>query len=139
MAVKINFEDKCLNKYGGNQLRKIADYRVRKYLLSRSSRCFLTGKDYHPSELHVSHYIDRNRVCHRWDLNNVHLINKWSNLFDAKVFNKALYGRLSKHHFEYRNKLIETYGIQIVVELEHPCQRQVWSKNKLIKIIETLC
>lgn len=136
---KIDFDDDDLQKYSSNDLVKIADYRLRKHLLSVSDgRCFLSGRKCSTGDLQASHYIDRSNKKWRWDVRNVHLISAVSNMWDSKVFDKELYGIMSKHHFEYRIKLIETYGVNFIDELEERTFPEMITKEKLIKIIENI-
>ena len=101
-----------------------ADRLHRQYLIAKapkSSRghiqCFIT-KSWFPAEfLEVAHYIDRNRLCVRYDDHNCHLVIKSSNSGDNNIYNEKLYGELSKHHFEYKEQLIIEYGLPIFEEL----------------------
>ena len=134
---RINFDDPVLDHYTSNQLRKIADYSMRKHLLSRwDGRCFLTGREIGEQDVHVAHYRDRAYMPLRYSVDNLKLINRWSNTFDSRVYDKALYGPLSKHHFEYRGGLINLHGLEYVEWLEGDHERILFTKEKLIKVIE---
>lgn len=66
--------------------------------------CPIKKKWYKPSDMHVSHYIDRAIYHLRYDLRNCHLISKDSNINDSNVL---VEGYKSLHHKEYEEYLGE--------------------------------
>ena len=100
--IKIDFKAplEVLETYKSNDLRKIADYQLRQYLLHNARRnglgqveCFISKKFFNEGDLHVAHLIQRAKMCTRWDLKNCHLVNKWSNTFDDTVLPTPRRGR----------------------------------------------
>lgn len=71
-----------------------------------------------PKNVHVAHFKDRKYLTTRYYLKNCHLVSAKSNVWDAKVYDKDLYGNLSKHHFEYELALLDCYGEGVLEELE---------------------
>jgi|AntRauTorckE6833_2_1112554.scaffolds.fasta_scaffold30883_2 hypothetical protein len=116
MVYKKNFdfntEDyKTLSK---SQLKKMCDYWVRRYLLSKAKKngrneikCPLKNKYYKKEKINVSHFIDRACMNTRYDLNNIFLISEDSNVWDAKI---QVEGYKSLHHKEYEEWLREKLG-----------------------------
>lgn len=106
-----------------SRLKKRADTYHRKYLIAKATRkdgkiqCFITKRWYLPEYLQVAHFLDRERLCVRYYDINCHLVIKNSNYNDSKVFNENLYGDLSKHHYEYKNALINCYGMPTFEDL----------------------
>lgn len=124
-------------KSKNNQLRKLADIELRRYLLRHwDGKCFITRRNMHETNVHASHYIDRNVIAHRWDVTNVHLVSAHSNLFDSREYGK--WGDVSKHHFEYRQRLVEVYGEEHVLHLETPKPIKMHTVTDLEEIINFL-
>lgn len=99
-----------------SQLKQQADYWLRQYLLSSADTkngrywCPLKQSWFSKDDIQVAHYIDRNVISLRYDLENCHLVSKQSNSFDAQI---SYQGYKSKHHFEYEQWL----GREIVEKL----------------------
>lgn len=93
-----------------SQLKKQADYWMRQYLLRETESRF--GKYFCPlkkawlpaNQIEVAHYIDRNVLSTRYDLENCHLVSKQSNSFDAQT---PAEGYKSLHHKDYAEYLGE--------------------------------
>jgi hypothetical protein len=94
MVKQINFKKiGDLEEYTTSQLRKIANYYLRKYLLQNSERngkgeifCPLKKKWYHEKDMEVSHYISRRCKHLELELDNVILSAKDSNTWDNLIF-----------------------------------------------------
>jgi hypothetical protein len=119
-------------------LRKIADYEMRKYLLRKAKRngrnqiyCPLKKKWFHENSMEASHFIDRAKYQLRYDLDNVHLISSVSNSWDSKV---VVEGYKSLHHKEYS----EFLGEEIVNKLEEKSKEKFapMQKKDYIAIIK---
>lgn len=118
---KIDFETTDLEGLSASQLKRVADYWLRKYLLHKAKKrggkiyCPLKKRWYPESKMHVSHYIDRGVSMHtRYSLKNCHLISESSNVWDAKVI---VEGYKSKHHKEYGEYLKNLYGADVLDDL----------------------
>jgi len=98
----LNFKNPDFDKLTTNQLKQVADYWQRQYLLSTAERdsfgrikCPITGKYFSEDKLHVCHIIDRAKISTRYDLENVFLGSAYSNTFEAK---EQVEGYKSLHH-----------------------------------------
>jgi hypothetical protein len=126
MYKKLDFEEKNLSKLNISDLKKVADYSLRKYLLSKQNTnkvyCPLKKQWFSRDRVHVAHFIDRGKsMWTRYDLMNCHLISATSNTFDAQV---PCEGYKSKHHREYELWLIEEYGDGIIERLNVEAERK---------------
>ena len=108
---QFDFETEDYDSLKPNQLKRMADYWLRKYLLKTAQRnglnkiyCPLKKKYYEEEKMNASHFIDRACMGLRYDLNNVHLISEQSNVWDSKV---PVEGYKSLHHKEYEEWLGE--------------------------------
>lgn len=140
---KIDYLVDDLSHLKSSRLMKIADWYLRQYLLLSSPQrgdgriqCFIDGKYYDPEQLEVAHYIGRRDIGYRYSLVNCHLTSRKSNSFDDKVFNPELYGRLSKHHFEYRERLLEEGFEDEIVAMEENSALRVYTKQYYLDKID---
>lgn len=125
---KLDFKTEDLESLSNSDLKKIADYELRQYLLGKQKNgiyyyCPLKKKNYPLTQMQVAHYIDRGIMNTRYDLTNCHLVSKQSNEWDAQVQKE---GYKSLHHFDYEVFLKNKYGENIIGILK--------SKSKEIKI-----
>ena len=124
--VDYNCTDDELYKYSISKLKRVADHWLRRFLISKSRTsnngllvCFLTGRSYDESDLHVAHLFQRGLMSVRYNEYNCNLINKWSNTFDDQIYNEELYGKgVTKQIFEYTNKFISEFGLDAYEELK---------------------
>lgn len=105
----------------GNQLKKLADYWLRRYLISKAEKnikgeifCPLKKKYYPASKMNVSHFKDRRFLETRYEEDNCHLISEKSNMWDSKI-PKENYKSL--HHYEYEIWLRKKIGDKKVEKL----------------------
>lgn len=135
---KLDYNIENLETLSISDLKKIADYWLRQYLLKHTESkngyylCPITKKLLPESKLHVCHYIDRAYYPLRWDLRNCHLASSNSNTFDAQV---QVEGFKSLHHKMYE----EFLGEDMVKQLkeESKVQKLLYQKD-YIEIIKTL-
>lgn len=125
---KLDYNTEDLEVLSNSELKKVADYSLRQYLLRREGsnnyiHCPLKNKFYPIEVMEVAHFIDRGIMNTRYDLCNCHLISKASNSFDAQVQKE---GYKSLHHFDYEVFLKNSYGENIIDILK--------SKSKELKI-----
>ena len=125
---KLDFKTEDLESLSNSDLKKIADYELRQYLLGKQKNgiyyyCPLKKKNYPLTQMQVAHYIDRGIMNTRYDLTNCHLVSKQSNEWDAQVQKE---GYKSLHHFDYELFLKNSYGENIIDILK--------SKSKELKI-----
>jgi len=119
MAKRIDFNTEDLESLTHSQLKRVADYWLRQYLLSKADirngriRCPIKGKWYPINKIQVCHYIDRAIMCLRYDLINCHLISEESNVWDARI---QIEGYKSKHHKDYEEYLGEK-NIKYLLEM----------------------
>ena len=136
----IDYDDPILDHYSANQLKKVADYAARKYLIKHSDgKCFITRRYFHPEDMDVAHYIPRGKICLRYDLRNIHLTSRRSNQWDNSQYNEGKWGLLSKHEFEYRSRLMEVYGNHIIETLQDVVETSrgtVYTREFYIETIE---
>ena len=124
-----------------SQLKRMADYWQRQYLLKNAERkyygkiyCPLKKRLYHESRMHVAHFYDRSRMCTRYHPDNVHLISEQSNVWDARV---QVEGYKSRHHKEYEEYLKEKIGEEKFENLlELSKQNCIFVKEDYIELIE---
>ena len=132
---KLDFNTEDLENLSNSDLKKIADYELRNFLLKRETFiwCPIKKKTYHKNEVHCCHYYDRGIMSLRYDLKNVHLISAVSNTFDAQV---QVEGYKSKHHYEYELYLRSIYGDEVMKYLLDKSKEVViFYKTDYIKII----
>ena len=136
---KLDYNTEDLDSLSNSDLKKVADYWLRQFLINSSSRfgervwCPLKKQSYHISKMHVAHFFDRGIMNTRYDLKNCHLISANSNTFDAQV---QVEGYKSKHHKEYEDFLIKEYGQEEFDKLtERSKELKVFYKEDYIGII----
>ena len=134
---KLDFNTQDLESLSNSDLKKIADYELRQYLLRNHSHqyytCPLKNKKYPVDQMHACHYIDRQCMALRYNLRNVHLISAISNTFDAQV---QVDGYKSKHHKEYEEFLVEEYGSEVLDFLREKSKEvKIFYKEDYIKVI----
>ncbi len=117
--MKINFKNPNLNKLSTNQLKQVADYWQRQFLLNEATRddfnrikCPITNKYYSADKLHVCHIVDRAKMNTRYDQDNVFLGSSYSNTFEAQEMidgYTSLHHKRIEDHFgkDYVNKLYD--------------------------------
>ena len=98
----LDFNTDNLEKLSLSNLKRIADYWLRQYLLANHKytyfTCPLKNKKYPLEKMQVAHFIDRNCMNTRYDLDNCHLISEQSNVWDAQIPKE---GYKSLHHYDY--------------------------------------
>ena len=134
---KLDFNIQDLENLSNSDLKKIADYELRQYLLRNHPHqyytCPLKNKKYPVDQMHACHYIDRQCMALRYDLRNVHLISAVSNTYDAQV---QVEGYKSKHHKEYEEFLIEEYGSEVLDFLREKSKEvKIFYKEDYIEVI----
>lgn len=101
------------------KLKKEVRELIREYFLLTSKHspsigayfCPLKRNWYIKDQMQVAHYIDRNRICTTYEEDNLLLVSKASNIWDAQIPHK---GFKSKHHYDFARYL----GPKKVEELE---------------------
>jgi len=132
---KLDYQTEDLESLSISELKKLADYWLRQYLLRREGdvtyySCPLKQKLYTKEYMEVAHYIDRQCMNTRYDLTNCHLISKQSNTWDAQIPKE---GYKSKHHYDYENYL----GDVIVKDLkERGKEIKTFRREDYIEVIE---
>ncbi len=132
---KLDFNTEDLESLSNSDLKKIADYCLRHYLLKDMTYhwCPIKKTTLHKEKMHVCHFIDRAVMSLRYDLRNVHLISAVSNTYDAQV---QVEGFKSKHHYEYELYLRSIYGDEVMKYLLDKSKEVViFYKTDYIKII----
>ena len=135
---KLDFNTEDLESLSNSDLKKVADYALRQYLLKDLYRgyymCPLKKREYSAEYMQVSHFFDRHILQLRYDLFNCHLISKESNEYDSKVM---VDGYKSKHHKEYEQWLKNEYGEGVIELLESKIDiSKPFTKQDYIKTIE---
>ncbi|HSE99862.1 MAG TPA: hypothetical protein VLA48_03115 [Nitrososphaeraceae archaeon] len=134
---KLDYNTEDLESLSNSDLKKVADYWLRQYLLSQQEStyyfCPIKNRSYSADNMHCCHFIDRGIMSLRYDLRNVHLISAISNTYDAQV---QVEGFKSKHHKEYEEFLIEEYGFDVLDYLrERSKELKVFHKEDYIEVI----
>ena len=134
---KLDFNTQDLESLSNSDLKKVADYELRQYLLRNHSHqyytCPLKNKKYPVDQMHACHYIDRQCMALRYNLRNVHLISAVSNTFDAQVPKE---GYKSLHHYDYEQLLIKEYGSEVLDFLrERSKEVKIFYKEDYIEVI----
>ena len=136
---KLDFNTEDLENLSNSDLKKIADYELRQYLLRREGDvnyifCPLKNKNYPKENMQVAHFFDRHILQLRFDLFNCHLISKESNEYDSKIM---VEGYKSKHHKDYEQWLKDNYGDGVIELLENKIDiSKPFTKQDYIKTIE---
>jgi hypothetical protein len=138
---KLDYNTENLEALSNSELKKVADYWMRQYLLNTTAGmedriwCPIKKRSYHKDQMQVAHYIDRSILSLRFDLYNCHLISKESNEYDSKV---VVEGYKSKHHKEYEEYLKLKYGEGILDYFKVKSEiKEPFTKEQYIKIIKT--
>lgn len=134
---KLDYNTEDLEILSNSELKKVADYSLRQFLLGQQEStyyfCPIKGKSYSADNMHCCHFYDRGIMSLRYDLRNVHLISSISNTFDAQV---QIEGFKSKHHYEYELYLRSIYGDEVMKYLLDKSKEVViFYKTDYIKII----
>ena len=134
---KLDFNTEDLESLSNSDLKKVADYELRQFLLRKAGNnyifCPIKKKNFPQENMHCCHYYDRGIMSLRYDLKNVHLISAVSNTFDAQV---QVEGYKSKHHYEYELYLRSIYGDEVMKYLLDKSKEVViFYKTDYIKII----
>ena len=136
---KLDYSTEDLESLSNSDLKKIADFELRNYLLKKSAGfgeriwCPIKKRSFHKSEMHCCHYYDRGIMSLRFDLRNVHLISAVSNTFDAQI---QVEGFKSKHHKEYESFLLEEYGSDVLDFLREKSKEiKVFQRQDYIEVI----
>lgn len=103
---KIDFNTEDYDSLKISELKRMADFWLRQYLLKMAKRkgvsgyifCPIKNSWYPEYKMQVAHYIDRACMNLRYDLKNVKLISEQSNSWDSQIPKE---GYKSKHHKEY--------------------------------------
>lgn len=133
---KIDYNSKDLEKFSISELKKIADYSIRQFLLNTTEnksgnyKCPIKNNWYSVSKMNVSHFIDRGILSLRYDLRNCHLVSEQSNQWDAQV---PCEGYKSLHHRDYELYL----GEETVEKLkEESKQIKILNRSDYIELIQ---
>ena len=136
---KLDYNTEDLESLSNSDLKKVADYSLRHFLLRTSAGfgeriwCPIKKQSFHNSDMHCCHFYDRGIMSLRYDLRNVHLISSISNTFDAQV---QIEGFKSKHHKEYEEFLIEEYGSDVLDFLREKSKEvKIFYKEDYIEVI----
>ena len=134
---KLDFNTQDLEDLSNSDLKKVADYELRQFLLRKAGNnyifCPIKKKNFPQENMHCCHYYDRGIMSLRYDLKNVHLISAVSNTFDAQV---QVEGYKSKHHYEYELYLRSIYGDEVMKYLLDKSKEVViFYKTDYIEII----
>lgn len=137
---KLDYNTEDLENLSNSNLKKIADYELRNYLLRNATGfgdrvwCPIKKQSYHKDQIHCCHFYDRGIMSLRYDLKNVHLISAVSNTFDAQV---QVEGYKSLHHYEYEQFLIKEYNYNVLEYLaEKSKEVKLFYKEDYIEIIK---
>ena len=135
---KLDYNTEDLESLPNSELKKIADYWLRQYLINdvntNPQYCPIKKRHYNLSEMQVAHYIDRAySMWTRYDLTNCHMISSQSNMWDAQIL---VDGYKSKHHKEYQEFLISEYGVDILNILRKKAEnKKIFRKEDYIEVI----
>jgi len=131
---KIDYNDEDLEQYTHSDLKKICDYWLRHYLLNQNKSdyylCPLKGRRYRADKIHVAHFIDRQCMNTRYDLDNCNLISSDSNTWDAQVPKE---GYKSLHHYDYEMWLGEE-KVKKLLDMSQVIR--IFAKEDYIELIE---
>ena len=136
---KLDFNTQDLESLSNSDLKKLADYWLRQYLLKHTTGfgdriwCPIKKQSYHKDKMHCCHFYDRSIMSLRYDLKNVHLISSVSNTFDAQI---QVEGYKSKHHKEYEDFLLREYGQPVLDFLREKSKEvKIFYKEDYIELI----
>lgn len=139
--MKIDFNTKDYDKLKLSQLKRIADYWQRHYLIKKATKnglgeilCPIKDKFYPQKKVQASHFIDRSKMCTRYHEDNVWLISEISNVWDAK---EQVEGYKSKHHMDFKNMLKSKIGEKRIENLfELSKEYCIFAREDYIKVIK---
>lgn len=136
---KIDYQTDNLESLTNSQLKKVADYWLRQFLIKKAEKrnglfyCPLKNRYYPENKIQVAHFCDRASMCTRYSIDNCHLISEASNSWDAQIPTE---GYKSKHHKEYEEWLREKIGEKKFEELLEMSQKFcTFAKEDYIEII----
>lgn len=136
---KLDFNTEDLESLSNSDLKKVADYSLRQYLLwqviTEDFYCPLKKRRF-PSDklMHVAHFYDRGIMSTRYDLDNCHLISSQSNTWDAQTPKE---GYKSLHHYEYEVWLREKLGEKKFEELlQKSKELTIFTQADYIRVIK---
>ncbi len=136
---KLDYNTEDLESLSSSDLRKVADYALRQYLLKTNVRddglyrCPLKKQWYQKDKIHVAHFHDRNRLNTRYSLDNCFLISEQSNMWESQI---PYEGYKSKHHYEYEIWLREKLGEKKFEDLLQESKKLViFAKEDYIELI----
>lgn len=134
---KIDFDTTDFDKLKISELKRIADYWLRKYLLKNAKRnnlnqvwCPIKERYYNEDKIQASHFIDRACLNLRYNTDNVHLLSEHSNMWDSKIM---VEGYKSKHHKEFERYLGEDLVRYL---LEESKKIRIFARRDYINTIE---
>lgn len=135
---KIDFDTEDYSSLKISELKRICDYWLRKYLLSKAPRKGMSGYIYCPlknswypeHKIQAAHFIDRSVMCTRYDLDNVNLVSEQSNVWDAQIRKE---GYKSKHHHDYEHWLGKR-KVEKLLELSK--EIRIFAREDYIELIE---
>jgi hypothetical protein len=134
---KLDFNTEDLESLSNSDLKKVADYSLRHYLLKTVNIpqfCPIKKRLVNTFNMQVAHFIDRQCMALRYDLKNCHLISKFSNEFDAQI---QVEDYKSKHHKEYAEFLVSEYGSDVLNYLaEKSKELKLFKQEDYIKVIK---
>lgn len=135
----LDYNTEDLESLSSSDLKKVADYALRQYLLKNNGRddglyrCPLKKQWYQKDKIHVAHFYDRNRLNTRYDLDNCFLISEQSNMWESQVPRE---GYKSKHHYEYEIWLREEIGEERFEKLLQNSKKLIiFAKQDYIELI----
>ena len=134
---KLDYNTEDLESLSNSELKKLADYWLRQFLLENHPHqyytCPLKNKKYPVELMQVAHFIDRGCMALRYSLFNCHLISKASNEYDAQV---QVEGYKSKHHKEYEEWLLQEYEPAVLDFLREKSKEiKIFYKEDYIEVI----
>jgi len=133
---KLDYNTEDLESLSNSDLKKVADYSLRQYLLRTVKNpqfCPIKKKLVDTFNMQVAHFIDRQCMALRYDLNNCHLISKFSNEYDAQI---QVEGYKSKHHKDYEEFLLSEYDSTILEFLREKSKEiKIFYKEDYIEVI----
>jgi len=117
----IDFETEDYDNLKNGQLKRMADFWQRRYLLKNAKRngynqvwCPVKERYYNENKMEASHFIDRSVMSTRYDKDNVWLISKQSNTWDAR---EQVERYKSLHHKEFEELLVKEIGEKNIKKL----------------------
>ena len=124
------------NKLKISDLKSMADYWFRQYLIEKSTKqgnkiwCKITERYQSLENTHVCHYIDRATMCTRWDEDNCIIGSSQSNLFESKIPHET---SRSLHHYKLEQILGEKKVKELLVKSKNIC---ILHRRDYIELIE---